>query len=582
MPFDPANPLTPDDLWQWWLTRAQPRFPLQPNPPANGASAAGADGIDDWLVPGQTPNQADNSGIAPASTASDGYPNDWIHPNTWNPPQAISPSPARPPTNTVSSPVGLGFSNGLPPTDPFAAHWSTIPASRLTAVAFAPPIFPDASGRFQLTLPAPAPSHFPFSGEGGLLGGIPKMLAAQAAAGAPADEPAAPSQVSSPASTAALPWFGDSTEDSIADVAKSTGVGVGQGVIGLAGLPGDARELAARGLQKAADRLAPGSAPVAAEALSRLVPALTPLMPWLPALLQAPTSSQLQQAAESVTGPFYQPKTSAGEYARTIGEYAPAALAPGGGFLSSLLRFAVLPGLASETAGQLTKGSAAEPWIRALAGLAAAGPSAFLHLRPSRAAAETAETLSGHNPAPLATEVAENIGGQLPSEAVTARAETVAPATEQSAGAPTASASAAASPAAIGDGQAAAEATTNADRVGPPQVKLNKAAGDAWAFYATDNILSEDQFSIQPEITIKSNGPSSLKTRADAVGRNRTTGEIAISEMKASSTAPLTPNQRVVYPELETHGGTVVGKGKAPYVGGTQIPPTRVAIIRKP
>lgn len=133
------------------------------------------------------------------------------------------------------------------------------------------------------------------------------------------------------------------------------------------------------------------------------------------------------QAAESVTGPFYQPKTSAGEYARTIGEYAPAALAPGGGFLSSLLRFAVLPGLASETAGQLTKGSAAEPWIRALAGLAAAGPSAFLHLRPSRAAAETAETLSGHNPAPLATEVAENIGGQLPSEAVTARAETVAP-----------------------------------------------------------------------------------------------------------------------------------------------------------
>jgi filamentous hemagglutinin len=60
------------------------------------------------------------------------------------------------------------------------------------------------------------------------------------------------------------------------------------------------------------------------------------------------------------------------------------------------------------------------------------------------------------------------------------------------------------------------------------------------------------------------------------------TGEIALSEMKASSTAPLTPNQRVVYPELETYGGAVVGKGKAPYVGGTKIPPTRVTIIRKP
>jgi hypothetical protein len=187
-------------------------------------------------------------------------------------------------------------------------------------------------------------------------------------------------------------------------------------------------------------------------------------------------------------------------------------------------------------------------------------------------------------PVPLATEAAENIGGQLPSEAViTPRPETAAPATEQLAGGPaTASASAPGSPAPIGDGQASAEAGTNAGRVGPPQVKLNKAAGDAWAIYATDNMLSEDQISIQPQITIKSNGPSGLKARADAVGRVRATGEIAISEMKASSTAPLTPNQRVVYPELETHGGTVVGKGKAPYVGGTQIPPTRVAIIRKP
>jgi hypothetical protein len=166
----------------------QPRLPVQPNTPASGASAAGAGGIDDWLVPGQPPNQAGNPGIAPASAAADGYPDDWIHPNGWNPLPTRSPSPARPPTNPVSSPVGLGFSNGLPPTDPFAAYWSTIPASRLTAVAFAPPIFPDASGRFQLTLPAPAPSHFPFSVEGGLLGGIPKMLAEQAAAGAPSND----------------------------------------------------------------------------------------------------------------------------------------------------------------------------------------------------------------------------------------------------------------------------------------------------------------------------------------------------------------------------------------------------------
>jgi filamentous hemagglutinin len=51
--------------------------------------------------------------------------------------------------------------------------------------------------------------------------------------------------------------------------------------------------------------------------------------------------------------------------------------------------------------------------------------------------------------------------------------------------------------------------------------------------------------------------------------------------MKASRTAPFTPNQRVVYPELELYGGIVVGKGKGPYIGGTNIPPTAVDVIRK-
>jgi hypothetical protein len=77
MPYDPA--FSPDDPWQWWRTRAQPRF-LQPNAPANGASGdpAGADGIDDWFVPGQPPKPADSPGIAPAGAGSDGYPDDWI------------------------------------------------------------------------------------------------------------------------------------------------------------------------------------------------------------------------------------------------------------------------------------------------------------------------------------------------------------------------------------------------------------------------------------------------------------------------------------------------------------------------
>ena len=123
-------------------------------------------------MPGQPPRPAGNSGTAPGGVASDGFPDDWIYPNSWSAPPTPSPgmAPAAP-----SPPFGAfnpGISNRpLPPTDPFAAYWSTIPASRLAAVAWAPPIFPDAFGRFQLTRPAPAPLELPRTTEGGLLGG---------------------------------------------------------------------------------------------------------------------------------------------------------------------------------------------------------------------------------------------------------------------------------------------------------------------------------------------------------------------------------------------------------------------------
>ena len=70
--------------------------------------------------------------------------------------------------------------------------------------------------------------------------------------------------------------------------------------------------------------------------------------------------------------------------------------------------------------------------------------------------------------------------------------------------------------------------------------------------------------------------------RVDAIGQDANTGAVRLSDMKASSTAPLTPNQQVVYPELQQYGGVVTGTGKAPYVGGFQIPPVTVDIIRKP
>ncbi|KMW73106.1 hypothetical protein TI10_08215 [Photorhabdus luminescens subsp. luminescens] len=57
-------------------------------------------------------------------------------------------------------------------------------------------------------------------------------------------------------------------------------------------------------------------------------------------------------------------------------------------------------------------------------------------------------------------------------------------------------------------------------------------------------------------------------------------GNIICVECKSSSTAPLTTNQKKGFPELETKGGTVVGKGKPGFEEGSKIPPTKVDIIR--
>ena len=112
-------------------------------------------------------------------------------------------------------------------------------------------------------------------------------------------------------------------------------------------------------------------------------------------------------------------------------------------------------------------------------------------------------------------------------------------------------------------------------------VTQNKAAGDAWEADIINNQLPATQTGIQPQITIQSSGPSGMRVRLDAVGTDGS-GAIRLTDGKASPTAPHTPNQTVVYPELEVHGGTVVGKGKGAYPGGTVIPPTKVDIIRKP
>lgn len=152
------------------------------------------------------------------------------------------------------------------------------------------------------------------------------------------------------------------TVDPVDDIIGGGTAGLGRGVIGLAGMGGDVQALAG----KAADALGMSEpARTVARGIFRTNPLTAPFA------MGAPTSAQLQEKAEEYTGKFYEPQTTLGKYARTIGEFAPGAALPGG--LLARTAGVVVPAVASETAGQYTEGTAAEPYARAGAGLLGGG-----------------------------------------------------------------------------------------------------------------------------------------------------------------------------------------------------------------
>jgi hypothetical protein len=165
------------------------------------------------------------------------------------------------------------------------------------------------------------------------------------------------------------------------DVAKSAGTGVVKGVLGLGGMVGDLTDLGAKGIKKATDFV---SEQVGAE----------PYQPSGKSVLEnIPTSGSLTKNLESVTGELYKPQTTAGHYAETIGEFLPATIAGPGGVVRKVGMQAVIPGAASEAAGQATQGTALEPYARAAAGIGA-GLGGALVSRP----ANTAQALRSQMP----------------------------------------------------------------------------------------------------------------------------------------------------------------------------------------
>ena len=143
------------------------------------------------------------------------------------------------------------------------------------------------------------------------------------------------------------------TFERAADVVKSAGVGVAQGAIGLATLPGNLEQLGRMGINAVANF---------AGAEENVVDPETAL----------PNYGSVKRGIEqNLTGEFYRPQTTAGTYARTIGEFAPAAIGGPAGWANRAARVAA-PAAVSETAGQLTEGTDLEPWAR-IGGALAAG-----------------------------------------------------------------------------------------------------------------------------------------------------------------------------------------------------------------
>jgi len=144
--------------------------------------------------------------------------------------------------------------------------------------------------------------------------------------------------------------------DTLTDVAMGGAVGAAKGTLGLAGMIPDVAGLARVGANKLFDQFMPAR------------PANAPKPPDLGEYLG---SAGLQKGVEKLTGKFYEPKTTAGQYAKTIGEFLPgAAIMPGS--IPANLAMAATSGVGAETAGQLTKGTGAEPYAR-LAGALVGG-----------------------------------------------------------------------------------------------------------------------------------------------------------------------------------------------------------------
>lgn len=151
--------------------------------------------------------------------------------------------------------------------------------------------------------------------------------------------------------------------NAVYDLPLSAAMGLVQGATNLAGLPGD--------IQSGAEWLA-----------HTITPASTKL-PSQP--LQAPRSQDIRSAIEQWTGPFYEPKTTAGKFAHSAMEMVPGAVLGPGGATRNAVAYGVVPGLMGELGARTAAAGGYGDTGQTVARIGASGAAGLAALPAARA-----------------------------------------------------------------------------------------------------------------------------------------------------------------------------------------------------
>lgn len=181
-------------------------------------------------------------------------------------------------------------------------------------------------------------------------------------------------------------------ESVLSDAGKSLASGLENATAGTLGIGGDARNLASAATDYVGRKI--GASPEAVQNFKDKAYSVARFVPPTALIANAPSSRDIiNSAPDPLVSPDYKPQHLTGDFIKTGAEFAPGAFLGGAeGLMQRLATRVALPAAASETAGQLTSGTAAEPYARIGGALLGGGLGDVLN-RAKSVAAPTVEEL---------------------------------------------------------------------------------------------------------------------------------------------------------------------------------------------